>query len=90
MRNRLLQILLLISLMWLSWLLMMLVHETGHVIGAEATGGTVERVIWHPLVISRTDVHPNPHRMIEVWSGPLLGSAIPLVIAALFSLARIR
>ena len=42
MRDRLLQILLLAILMWLSWLLMMLVHETGHLFGAKLTGGTVQ------------------------------------------------
>ena len=42
--------------MALSWFVMMAVHELGHVVGALATAGSIERVILSPLTISRTDV----------------------------------
>jgi hypothetical protein len=84
------QILLVVSILWLSWLTMMLVHECGHVLGALATRGQVRRVVWHPAVISRTDVRPNPHPLIEVWAGPIFGSAVPFVVAAAASLLRLR
>jgi hypothetical protein len=90
MAQRFHQILLVLSILWLSWLTMMLVHESGHVIGALATGGHVRRVVWHPTVISRTDVQPNPHPLIEVWAGPVFGSLLPLVAAAVASLLRLR
>lgn len=90
MTQRLHQIVLISSILWLSWLTMMLVHESGHVIGALATGGRVRRVVWHPAVISRTDVQPNPHPLIEVWAGPLIGSLLPLAVAAIASLLRLR
>ncbi|MBD3676283.1 MAG: hypothetical protein HUJ26_22460 [Planctomycetaceae bacterium] len=77
--NRGSRIVLVISLIPLCWLGMMLVHEVGHVIGAKITGGTVTQVIWHPLVISRTDVDPNPSPLVVVWAGPLLGSLIPIL-----------
>lgn len=67
------------SVFLLSWLGMMAVHEWGHVCGAVMTGGVVERVILHPLVISRTDVSPNPHPAIVVWTGPVLGCVLPLI-----------
>ena len=67
-----------ISLVALSWLGMMAVHELGHVLGAAVTGGTVERVVLHPLALSRTDVSPNPHPAIVVWLGPVLGCVLPL------------
>jgi hypothetical protein len=57
---------------------MMAVHELGHVLGAKATGGTVERVVLHPLTISRTDVSPNPNPLVVVWAGPLVGVVLPL------------
>jgi hypothetical protein len=66
------------SLLALSWFAMMAVHEFGHVVGAFATGGRVERVILHPLTISRTDVSPNPYPSIVVWLGPILGCVIPV------------
>lgn len=62
--------------------MMMLVHEAGHVAGAWATGGYVQRVVWHPLVFSRTDVAPNPSPKIEVWAGPIVGAVLPALLAA--------
>src|SRR5690349_5979133 len=64
----------------LSWLLMQAVHEAGHVLGARLTGGHVQRVMLHPLAISRTDVSPNPWPLAEVWAGPLGGVVIPLAM----------
>lgn len=81
------QLLFAATLLALSWYGMMAVHELGHVLGAIATGGTVERVVLHPLSISRTDVAPNPHPAIVVWLGPLVGSLLPLILA--FALRRL-
>ena len=64
----------------ISWLWMQGVHELGHVLGASLTGGAVRRVILHPLMISRTDVEPNPHPLFVIWAGPILGVIVPLVI----------
>lgn len=82
------QILLLATLLPLSWLLMQVVHETGHILAAIATGGTVTHVVLHPLAISRTDVSPNPAPLTVVWAGPLLGTLLPLVIFALAHQAK--
>lgn len=64
----------------LAWLLMQGVHELGHVVAAWLTGGGIERVVLHPLAISRTDVEPNPQPLIVAWGGPLLGVLLPLAI----------
>ncbi|TWT49537.1 hypothetical protein Pla22_47340 [Rubripirellula amarantea] len=74
------QLIFVASLLALSWFAMMAVHEFGHVIGALTTGGAVERVVLHPLTISRTDVSPNPNPSIVVWLGPILGCIIPAAI----------
>ncbi len=79
------QIILIATFLPLCWLLMQVVHEAGHVLGALATGGKVTQVVLHPLAISRTDVLPNPVPLVVVWAGPLLGTVIPL---GLFLLAR--
>jgi hypothetical protein len=71
-----------------SWFAMQAVHELGHVLAAWATGGTVERVVLHPLTISRTDVSPNPRPLIVAWAGPIVGVLIPLSMAALCRLIR--
>lgn len=59
---------------------MMMVHESGHVLATVATGGQVERVIWHPLAMSRTDVRTTAFPLLVVWAGPVFGSAIPLLL----------
>lgn len=63
----------------LCWLTMMAVHEAGHVLSAWATGGTVERVVLHPLAISRTDLALNPHPVLVAWAGPLFGALLPVL-----------
>lgn len=90
MPRRYRQILLVTSILWVSWLTTMLVHECGHVLGAVATSGEVRRVVWHPAVMSRTDVRPNPRPLIEVSAGPIFGSAFPLAIAISASLMGLR
>ena len=74
------QVVFLFSVVALSWFAMMATHELGHVVGAVVSGGQVERVVLHPLTISRTDVKPNPNPLLVVWAGPLLGCILPLVI----------
>lgn len=72
----------------LSWLLMQVVHELGHMTAAWITGGRVAHVVLRPLAISRTDVKPNPHPLIVAWGGPVIGSALPVAIWLLTKLAR--
>ena len=74
------QVVFLFSVVALSWFAMMATHELGHVVGAMVSGGQVERVVLHPMTISRTDVKPNPNPLLVVWAGPLLGCLLPLVI----------
>ena len=62
-----------------AWLLMQVVHEFGHVTGAWLTSGAVQRVILHPLAISRTDLKDNPWPNLVSWAGPVLGCVLPLV-----------
>jgi len=81
--DRVHQVLLLISLLLLSWLGMMTVHELGHVFGALMTGGQIERVVLHPLKFSRTDVRPNPSPHLVAWLGPIIGIVLPAIAAAL-------
>ncbi len=64
------------------WFGMLALHEMGHICGAILTGGTVEKVVLYPLTVSSTTVSPNPHPLIVVWSGPLAGVLIPLILAA--------
>ena len=74
----------------IAWFAMQAVHECGHVLAAWAAGGTVQRVVLHPLTISRTDVSPNPHPLIVAWGGPIFGVVAPLVLLAASKSYRTR
>jgi len=76
-RNR---ILLWTSLSVLCWLLMQAVHETGHMLGAAVSGGTVVDFDLHPLRISHTFIQPNPVPVVVVWAGPIFGVLLPLML----------
>lgn len=61
------------------WYGMMAVHELGHVLGAWGTGGSVERVLLHPLAISRTDLAFHPRPLFVAWAGPIGGILLPVL-----------
>ncbi len=60
------------------WLWMQIVHEAGHVLGGWATGGTVERVVLHPLTISRTEISGSSQPLVVIWAGPIIGCVLPI------------
>lgn len=62
------------------WLWMQIVHEGGHVIGAWLTGGSVTKLVLHPLTISRTEVEGSTQPLVVIWAGPILGCLIPLAL----------
>ena len=72
------------------WLAFMACHELGHVIAGLATGGSITKVVLHPLAISRTDVSPNPSPLTVVWAGPIVGVLLPVTIWFLFWKLKIR
>ncbi len=88
--NRLRQLILIVSCTLGSWLGMQAVHESGHVVGVLLTGGRVERVVLHPLTISRTDVSENPSPLFVVWCGPMIGVAVPVFIWLIATKTRLK
>jgi hypothetical protein len=82
--------LLIVSTVAFSWLAMMAVHESGHVLHAWLSGGRVERVVLHPLTISRTDVDPNPLPHFVAWGGAVWGCGAPLLAWAVMALRQWR
>ena len=75
-----LRALLIAGLLVCCWLWMQVVHEAGHVLGALVTGAHVERVVLHPLAISRTEVNGGSSPLVVIWAGPIVGSLLPLLI----------
>lgn len=62
-----------------AWFGMQQIHELGHVLGAQLTGGRIERVVLHPLSFSRTDLAHNPQPLVVAWAGPIFGALAPLL-----------
>jgi Peptidase M50B-like len=87
--NRFHKFVLISSTLALSWFAMMAVHEAGHVLGAWLTGGTVARVVLHPLTISRTDWFGSSEPLLVVWAGPAFGVAAPLLAWIVAQLGRV-
>ncbi len=87
-RTRLEQAVLILTFIGFSWLAMQAVHELGHVAATLATGGTVENVVLHPLAMSRTEVGTNPHPVVQVWAGPVVGVLLPLLAYLVAWVAR--
>lgn len=81
--DRFFQALLIAATTGFSWLMMMVVHELGHVLHAWLSGGRVVRVVLDPLSFSRTDVLPNPHPLWVAIGGAVWGCLIPLGILSL-------
>jgi hypothetical protein len=80
---------LLVTTLVASWLGMQAAHELGHVLGAWLTGGSVIRVVLHPLALSRTDVAWNPRPLVVAWAGPVLGVLVPLLLWAASVLGQV-
>jgi hypothetical protein len=80
--DRCFQALLIVSTAGLSWLLMLAVHESGHVLLGWLTGAQ-HAVVHLPLLgISRTDFAVNPHPLLVAWGGALWGCALPAAVLA--------
>ena len=90
MMKRIHQLLLVGTFVPLSWLLMQAVHELGHIVSTVTTGGTVTKVVLHPLTISRTDGVGSSHPSLVVWAGPVLGVVLPLALLAASKAAKLK
>ena len=86
--KRIEQTVLMVTFLAFSWLAMQAVHELGHVTGAFLTNAEVSKVALHPCIISRTDLGHNPHPLLVVWAGPVIGSALPLLAFLLAKVCR--
>jgi len=80
--NRFFQSLLILSTAGLSWLLMMALHECGHLLHGWLSGAKLAGIFLPLIGFSRTEFAANPHPLFVVWGGPLWGCLLPLAILA--------
>lgn len=72
-----------VALLLAGWCVMTFTHEAGHIVGGWLGGGTLTHAELRPWHLPHSLFVPDPHPLFTVWSGPLLGVIVPVVIAAL-------
>jgi hypothetical protein len=71
------------ALLVLAWWVMTLTHELGHVVGGLVGGGRLQTLELRPWKLPLSIFQPDPHPLLTLWSGPILGVAVPYLVAAL-------
>lgn len=70
-------------LLLLSWCVMTVTHEAGHVVGGWLCGGTLREAHLWPWQLPYSVFDPDPRPLVTLWCGPLLGVLVPLAVAGL-------
>ena len=64
-----------------SWVVMTFTHETGHIVGGMTCGATLNDYDLAPWRMPYSLHSPDPHPLITLWAGPIVGVAVPLGLA---------
>ncbi|HBH53001.1 MAG TPA: hypothetical protein DDY91_14030 [Planctomycetaceae bacterium] len=64
-----------------AWFAMTSTHELGHLIGGWCGGGTLVSADLWPWHLPHSLFAPDPHPLLTLWGGPLLGVGIPVLTA---------
>lgn len=64
-----------------SWCVMTFVHESGHIVCGYACGGILKSFDLVPWHLPYSIFEPDPHPLVTLWGGPILGVAIPASLA---------
>ena len=70
-------------LLIIAWVVMTTTHELGHVIGGWIGGATLTKLNLAPWSLPYSLHHPDPHPLVTLWSGPVIGVLIPMMVAGL-------
>ncbi|KAA5538918.1 hypothetical protein FYK55_26135 [Roseiconus nitratireducens] len=65
------------ALMLVAWCVMAITHEVGHLIGGWLGGARLQAFDLAPWRLPYSVHQPDPYPLLTLWSGPLLGVAIP-------------
>jgi hypothetical protein len=80
-----LRVLRFIALLIISWIVMVMTHELGHIVAGYCCGGTLVSADLRPWHLPYSIFDPDPRPLVTVWCGPILGVLVPLGIALLLS-----
>ena len=64
-----------------SWVVMTFTHETGHILGGWIGGATLTDYDVAPWHLPYSLHSPDPHPLLTLWSGPILGALAPALLA---------
>ena len=64
-----------------AWCVMTLTHELGHVLCGWLGGGRLQRADLLPWHLPYSIFDPDPHPLVTLWGGPILGVLIPFAVA---------
>lgn len=68
-------------LLLVSWCVMVTTHEAGHILAGCACGGELVDYELRPWKLPHSYFNPDPHPLITVWAGPVLGVLLPISVA---------
>ena len=60
----------------------MVVHESGHILGAFLAGARIEKVVLWPWTFSETVRADSKVPLLDTWMGPVIGAYLPLICYA--------
>jgi hypothetical protein len=71
----------LLLLLLIAWVTMTTTHEAGHIVGGWLGGGELRQLELRPWHLPYSLFEPNPHPLLTLWMGPILGIAVPALFA---------
>ena len=69
------------ALLVASWCVMVFTHEAGHLVGGWLGGATLVEADLRPWRLPYSIHRPDPRPLMTLWSGPVLGVAMPVSAA---------
>ena len=75
------RVLTLLGLLIAAWVVMTVTHELGHLIGGWLGGASLQQFYLAPWRVPYSVHHPDPHPLVSLWMGPLVGVLAPFVAA---------
>ena len=72
-----------VFLLAVSWTVMTVTHELGHILGGTCCGGTLQSADLVPWRLPYSHFEPDPRPLVTLWSGLLFGVLAPVAVAAL-------
>jgi hypothetical protein len=65
----------------MSWIVMTVTHELGHIVGGWMGGAELQALDLSPWRLPYSVHSPDPHPKLTLWCGPLVGVLVPMAVA---------